>query len=233
MGMTPASPGVSKVLSRTKPRDLSLLSDPKVAASVVKASQLNIKKESLYLQSLYDNQLTPLNYASAVSVVGNMSSTFEVGLHVVSAALEKQHWCCVVDPNAKLGSLSMFETVSLNPRFVCVRNVSQNRFATVISYLVSSMRVVVAHVPTKVSSAQMARIMSRVRESNSILIFLDPAQLCEASFDKRIVAQTLSFKGIDKGAGVLIDREMKIEEYEHGIKISPNENSADLKIRYA
>lgn len=234
--MTPTSPGVSSVSQVSqpkKPRDLSLLRDPKILSSLTPASQLQIKRESLYLESLYENPLSPLNYGSAVNVTGDLTSTFEVGLHVIATALEKQHWCCVVDPNGKASSIALYETAINSPRFVCVRTFSSSRFTSVLSHLVSSMRVVVAQVPTKISAAQMARVMSRVRENNSILIFLDPAGLCETSFDRRIVANTISFEGLNSGSGVLVNRKMSIEEYEHGVRISRTPKSTIPISRYA
>lgn len=228
--MTPASPGVSKVFSAAKPRDLSLLKDPKILSAVVPASQLKIKRESLYLESLYDNSLSSLEYGSAVSVTGDLASTLEVGLHVTAAALAKQHWSCVVDPQGKASSLAMFEASVNSPRFVCVRNFSPSRFTSVLSHLVGSMRVVVAHVPTSISSAHMARLMSRVRENNSIMILLDPNGLCQASFDRRITASTISFEGLNNGSGVLVNREMKIVEYEHGVKISRDTTFTQPKV---
>lgn len=218
--MNPTSPGVSQVFSLSKPRDLSLLKDPKILSAMVPASQLKIKRESLYLESLYENKLSPLEYGSAVSVSGDLASTLEVGLHIISAGLSKQHWSCVVDPTGKASSLALFEASVNSPRFVCVRNFSQARFAPVMSHLVSSMRVVIAHVVQRVNANQMARLMSRVRENNSIMIFLDPHGLCETSLDRRIVANTIGFDGLNSGSGVLFNRNMQITEYEHGVKIS-------------
>lgn len=222
--MIPTSPGVSKVAGRanssTKPRDLSLLKDPKILSAVVPASQLHTKKESLYLESLYDNPLTPLEYGTATSVGGDISSALEIGLHIMQSALNKQHWACVVDPRGEASSLALFEASTNSPRFVCVRNFSPSRFTSVLSHLVSSMRVVVAHVPTQISAAHMARLMSRVRENNTIMVFLDPNGLAQASFDRRITAQTIAFEGLNAGAGVLTDRIMEIAEYKHGVKIS-------------
>lgn len=218
--MSPSSPRVSQVISPAKPRDLSLLKDAKILSAVMPASQLKTKRESLYLESLYDNPLSSLEYGSAVSVSGDLSSTLEVGLHIIATGLVKQHWSCVVDPQAKASSLAMFEASVNSPRFVCVRSFSSSRFTSVLSHLVSSMRVVVAHVPTSISTAHMARLMSRVRENNSIMVFLDPYGLCQGSLDRRITANTIGFEGLDNGSGVLISREMEISEYEHGVKVS-------------
>gem|GEM_PF-5034863 len=218
--MNPTSPGVSKVYSKGKPRDLSLLKDPKILSATVLASELNIKKESLYVEPLYGNTLSPLDYGSALSISGDLSSTLEVGLHLSAMALDKKHWVSVVDSGGQACSLALYEACINSPRFVCVRNFSSSRFVSVLSHLVTSMRVIVAVVPAKVSSAQMAKVMAKVRENNSILVFLDPNGLCEASFDRRIVSKTLNFEGLNSGSGVLADRVMEIEEFKHGIKIS-------------
>ena len=218
--MTPTSPGVSQVSIIKKPRDLSLLRDPKILSALTPASKLQTKRESLYVESLYDNKITPINYGSATQVSGDVSSTLEVGLHVIATALEKQHWSCVVDPSGKASSLALYEAALASPRFVCVRSFSPTRFASTLSHLVSSMRVVVAMIPTQISATQMARVMSRVRENNSILIFLDPYSLAHSSFDRRIVAKTISFEGLNVGGGVLMKRNMEIEEYEHGVKLA-------------
>lgn len=216
--MDSTSPGVSKLLNAVKTRDLSLLADPKILSATIRASQLKNKKETLYLESLYDNALTPLNFASALKVSGDLPSSLEVGMHVVASGLIKKCWVAVLDPEAKICSLALQEASTSSARFVCVRDFSNNKVVPVLSNLVSSMRIVVAHVSTKISATQMARLMSRVRENNSILVLLDPLDLCEGSFDRRIVARTRCFKGIEKGNGVLIDREIDIVEYQHGIK---------------
>lgn len=218
--MSSTSPGVSKVFSPLKPRDVSLLKDPKILSAVVSASQLNVHKESLYLESLYDNPLSPLTYGSAVSITGDLSSTLEVGLHVVATALTKQQWSCVVDPTGRASSLALYEASTNSPRFVCVRYFSSSRFVSVMSHLVGVMRVVVAHVPERISAQHMARLMARVREHNTIMVFLDPSGLCEFSFDRRITANTLSFEGLHSGSGVVTQRTMNIDEYEHGVKVS-------------
>lgn len=219
--MAPTSPGVSKVAHQAKPRDFSLLKDPKILSAVVSVSQLKTKRESLYLESLFDNALSPLEYGSAVSVTGDLASTLEVGLHIIAAGLSKQHWSCVVDPQAKVSSLALFEASVNSPRFVCVRNFSDSRFMLVMSHLVSSMRIVVAHVVQRINANNMTRLMSRVRENNSIIIFLDPYGLCQASFDRRITAHTIGFEGLNNGSGVLVNRTMEISEYKHGVRISP------------
>jgi hypothetical protein len=218
--MSPSSPGVH-VLKKGIVRDPSLLQDPKILSALTPASQLGITKESLYVESLYDNDISPLEYGSSLLVSGDVASTYEVGMHIVATALEKQHWCCVVDPNSHASSMALYEASAHSPRFVCVRAFSHTRFATVLSHLVSTMRVVVAHVPTQLGAQHMARVMSRVRENNSILVLLDPAGLVSTSCDRRITAGTLSFSGLNKGSGVLVSREMAIEEYKHGMKVPP------------
>ena len=226
--MASTSPGVSKVFSTAKPRDLSLLKDPKILSATVPVSELISKKETLYLESLYDNALSPLNYASAVSVTGNLSSCLEVGLHVVASALEKKHWVGFIDPSGRACSIALNEAAMDSSRFVCIRNFSNNRFSAVLSNLVSGIRIIVAHVPTKISAVQMAKVMSRVRENNSILIFLDPLGLCSASFDRRIVAQTLSFESLNGASGVLVNRVMNIDEFEHGVKLGGPTHLSDI-----
>ena len=196
--MASTSTGVSKVFSTAKPRDLSLLKDPKILSATVSVSELISKKETLYLESLYDNALSPLNYASAVSVTVNLSSCLEVGLHVVASALEKKHWVGFTDPSGRACSIALNEAA------------------------------MDSHVPTKISAVQMAKVMSRVRENNSILIFLDPLGLCSASFDRRIVAQTLSFEGLNGGSGVLVNRVMNIDEFEHGVKLGGPTHLSDI-----
>ena len=126
--MASTSPGVSKVFSTAKPRDLSLLKDPKILSATVSVSELISKKETLYLESLYDNALSPLNYASAVSVTGNLSSCLEVGLHVVASALEKKHWVGFIDPSGRACSIALNEAAMDSSRFVCIRNFSCSAF---------------------------------------------------------------------------------------------------------
>ncbi len=216
--MTPTSPGVHAI-KKGITRNPELLKDPKILSAVVPASKLGIKKDSLYLEELYNNPIAPIEYGTSLLVNGDISSTIEVGLHIVATALEKQHWACVVDSRSHASSSALFESATTHPRFVCVRSFSPTKFSSVVSHLVSSMRVVVAHVPTALGAQHMARIMARVRENDSIVVLLDPAELCHASCDRQIKAQTLSFQGLNKGAGAILKREMKISEYKHGMRV--------------
>ena len=122
----------------TPKRDLSKLQDVKLLSSLVSVNDLKVKKESLYIESLYDNPISSLNYGSSVQVTGDSSSTLEVGLHIVASALEKQLWSCVVDARANSSSLALFESAGTSPRFVCMRNFDPTRIVSVLSHVVFS-----------------------------------------------------------------------------------------------
>ena len=77
----------------------------------------------------------------------------------------------------------------------------------------------------------MARLMSRIRENNSIMILLDPNGYCKASCDRKIVATTNKFSGLNQGSGILTSREMNLIEYEHGMRIS--RETETKRVKYA
>lgn len=205
------------------PADFEAIKKPGLDLALTTADKINIKKETLYIESLYENKISPIELGSSVQVTGDLTSTFEVGLHVLATAAAKQEWCCVVDTTRRVSPLALYEAVGTSKRFFYAHSFSPNRFLSVISHLVSAVRVVVAQVPVAIAPAQMARVMSRVREANSILIFMDCDGLCHASCDRRIVAATTGFEGLDRGAGVLTARHMEISEYEHGMLLAVNE----------
>lgn len=210
-------------------RDLSVLKDAKILSSLVSVNELKTKREQLYIESLYDNPISSLNYGSSVQVTGDSSSTLEVGLHIVASALEKQLWSCVVDARANSSSLALFESAGTTPRFVCMRNFDPTRIVSVLSHVVSSMRIVVCLLTSEINSTNMARLMSRIRENNSIMILLDPNGYCKASCDRKIVATTSTFAGLNQGSGILTTREMNITQYEHGMRIFRETQHAQSK----
>ena len=222
-----------KILSPRTPkiatRDLTKLQDAKILSSLVSVNDLKVKRESLYIESLYDNPISSLNYGSSVQVTGDSSSTLEVGLHIVASALEKQLWSCVVDARANSSSLALFESAGTSPRFVCMRNFDPTRIVSVLSHVVSSMRIVVCLLTSEINSQNMARLMSRIRENNSIMILLDPNGYCKASCDRKIVATTNKFSGLNQGSGILTSREMNLIEYEHGMRISSETERKQVK----
>lgn len=215
----------------TPKRDLSKLQDVKLLSSLVSVNDLKVKKESLYIESLYDNPISSLNYGSSVQVTGDSSSTLEVGLHIVASALEKQLWSCVVDARANSSSLALFESAGTSPRFVCMRNFDPTRIVSVLSHVVSSLRIAVCLLTSEINSQNMARLMSRIRENNSIMILLDPNGYCKASCDRKIVATTNKFSGLNQGSGILTSREMNLIEYEHGMRIS--RETETKRVKYA
>ena len=223
---------LEKILYPVTPkRDLSKLQDVKLLSSLVSVNDLKVKKESLYIESLYDNPISSLNYGSSVQVTGDSSSTLEVGLHIVASALEKQLWSCVVDARANSSSLALFESAGTSPRFVCMRNFDPTRIVSVLSHVVSSLRIAVCLLTSEINSQNMARLMSRIRENNSIMILLDPNGYCKASCDRKIVATTNKFSGLNQGSGILTSREMNLIEYEHGMRIS--RETETKRVKYA
>lgn len=204
------------------PNDFIALKKPGLELSLMKASEMQVKKEQLFLESLYDNPLRPLDFGTSLIVNGDAASTFEIGLHIGATALQKSQWCCVVDSSSKVCPLALYEAAASSSRFVFIHSFNENRFLSVLNHLVSSIRVVVANVPCAINASAYARIMSRVRETNCILVLLDPQNLCQANGDRRIKATTKSFGGLDFGDGVLTSRDMNIAEFEHGMKLVSN-----------
>jgi hypothetical protein len=138
----------------------------------------------------------------------------DVGAGVTSAALSLcaaataiGEWAAVVDLHGTLGGEVGAELGVAPERFVVVRRVPPDRWATTVSVLLDGMSVVVADVPRHVRAGDAQRLVARARERGVVLVpLIWPPGQWPATATRRLHADGCSWPGLGIGSGLLTAR---------------------------
>jgi hypothetical protein len=138
----------------------------------------------------------------------------DVGAGVTSAALSLcaaatavGEWAAAVDLHGTLGGEAIAELGVAPERFVVVRRVPPDRWATTVSVLLDGMSVVVADVPRHVRAADARRLVARARERDVVLVpVLWPPGHWPATASRRLHADGGVWPGLGLGSGLLTSR---------------------------
>ncbi len=135
----------------------------------------------------------------------------DVGAGVTSAAVSLcaaatavGEWAGAVDLDGTWGG-EAFAELGVDPeRFVVVRRVPPDRWATTVSVLLDGMSVVVADVPRHVRAGDARRLVARARERGVVLVpVLCPPAQWPATASHRLHADAHGWPGLELGSGLL------------------------------
>ncbi len=145
---------------------------------------------------------------TVVAVGGRVGSgATSVALGLAAAATTAGEWAAMVDGAGSLGGLAAAEAGVDLARFAVLRNVSRDRWATVVAALLDGMSVVIAELPRSVRVGDARRLVARARERAAVLVALAPdpeAWPVEAAL--RLHARGGAWNGLGAGEGELVAR---------------------------
>jgi hypothetical protein len=150
--------------------------------------------------------LVPTLARGSVLAVGGPLGAGATGtaLGLAAAATSAGEWAALVDGSGTLGAVAAAEAGVDLGRFVVVRDVPRERWATVVAALLDGMTVVVAEIPRTVRPGDARRLIARARERSSVLVALAAdVRAWPVEAGVRIVAEGGPWSGIGPGDGEL------------------------------
>jgi hypothetical protein len=130
-----------------------------------------------------------------------------VALSLCAAATAMGEWAAAVDLHGTLGGEAVAELGVALERFVVVRRVPPDRWATTVSVLLDGMSVVVADVPRHARAGEARRLVARARERGVVLVpVIWPPGRWPATATRRLQADGGSWPGLGVGSGLLTSR---------------------------
>ncbi|HSO95873.1 MAG TPA: hypothetical protein VLV81_07510 [Acidimicrobiia bacterium] len=120
-----------------------------------------------------------------------------------AAATAVGEWAGAVDLHGTWGGEALAE-LGVAERFVVVRRVPPDRWATTVSVLLDGMSVVVADVPRQVRAGEARRLVARARERGVVLVpVLFPPVQWPATATHRLHVGARAWSGLELGSGLL------------------------------
>jgi hypothetical protein len=149
---------------------------------------------------------------STVAVKGSPGSgSTTVALWLAAAATSAGEWAAVVDlggtPGA-LGARAASEVGVELDRLAVVPHAPLDRWGAVVAALLDGVTVVVAAVPPRLRLGDARRLVARARERGAVLVALGEWPV-EAAV--RIRTEPGTWRGLDRGAGLLEARDLRVE----------------------
>ncbi len=128
---------------------------------------------------------------------------------VVTAAGE---WAAAVTGEVSFGMRAAAQTGVALERFAVVRDVTRERWASVVAALVDGVTLVVAELPQGVAAADARRLVARARERGTVLaVCTGPdARRWPADAALTFAADGSVWRGLEAGAGLLTGRELRV-----------------------
>jgi hypothetical protein len=128
-------------------------------------------------------------------------------LSLCAAATAIGEWAAAVDLHGTVGGEAVAELGVAPERFVVVRRVPPDRWATTVSVLLDGMSVVVTDVPRHIRAGEARRLVARARERDVVLVaVLWPPARWPATATRRLHADGGSWPGLGVGSGLLTAR---------------------------
>ena len=145
---------------------------------------------------------------TVVAVDGDPGAgTTSVALQLAAAATAAGEWAAAIELDASLGGLAAGEAGVALERFAVVRRVPRARWAAVVAALLDGVSVVLAEVPAYARVGDTRRLRARARERGAVLVAMGPWP-AEAAL--RLRAGGSVWRGLDAGAGVLVERDQRV-----------------------
>jgi hypothetical protein len=130
-----------------------------------------------------------------------------VALQLAAAATAAGEWAAAIELDASLGGLAAGEAGIALERFAVVRRVPPARWAAVAAALLDGISVVLAEVPAYARVGDTRRLLARARERGAVLVAMGPWP-AEAAL--RLRAEGSVWRDLDRGAGVLAERDQRV-----------------------
>lgn len=145
---------------------------------------------------------------TVVAVGGPLGSgATGTALGLAAAATAAGEWAALVDGSGTLGAGAAVEVGVDLDRFVVVRDVPRERWATVVAALLDGMTVVVAEIPKGIRAGDARRLLARARERSAVLVALAAdVRAWPVEAGVRIVAEGGAWSGMGAGDGGLAQR---------------------------
>jgi hypothetical protein len=150
-----------------------------------------------------------LRRGSVVTVEGEPGSGATwLTLQLVAAATAMGEWAAAVDLEGTLGGWAAAEQGVALERFAVVRRVPPARWTTVVAALLDGVSLVLAEYPaSSVRVGDARRLIARARERDAVLVIAGP---WPAEAAVRVYADGSTWRGLEQGAGRLIDRSLDV-----------------------
>lgn len=103
------------------------------------------------------------------------SGVTSVMLRLLAAATAAGEWAAAVDAGGSLGGLAAVEAGVVLERFALVRDVTRDRWSTVMGALLEGVTLVTAEVPMGLRAGDARRLVARARERGALLVVAEPA----------------------------------------------------------
>jgi hypothetical protein len=155
-----------------------------------------------------------LRRGSVVTLTGG-AGTSSVLFPLLAAATTTGEWAAVVEPGLTLGGAAAAEAGVALERCAFVRPVPADRWTVVVAALLEGATVVAAWVPRGVRLGDARRLSARARERGAVLVAMESvpgtrpvAWPAEAAL--RLHVQPGPWRGLARGHGLLVDRELQV-----------------------
>jgi hypothetical protein len=130
---------------------------------------------------------------------------------LAAAATAAGEWAAAVDPRGTLGGLAAAESGVDLARFTVVRDVTRDRWATVVAALLDGVSLVMADVPRGLRTGDAHRLVARARERSTALVMVcSSARAWPADAALRLWAVGGPWSGLELGRGVLAPRALQL-----------------------
>ena len=150
-----------------------------------------------------------------------------LALGLAAAATAAGEWAAAVDLSGTLGGLAAAEAGVELSRFAVVRDVPNDRWATVVAALLDGVSLVMADIPRGLRAADARRLVARARERATVLVMVSAsARAWPADAVLRLRAEGGTWPGLEPGRGVLAPRPLRLRIEGRGI--TPGVLTADV-----
>ena len=148
-----------------------------------------------------------LQRGATLTVAGPVGAgATSLALELAAAATAAGEWAAAVDLHGTLGGEAACAAGGALERFAVVRQVSPDRWATVVAALLEGVTLVLAEVPRGVKIGDARRLVARARERGSVLVALETGARWTGDAQLRLHAAGGSWHGLASGAGLLTGR---------------------------
>ncbi len=137
---------------------------------------------------------------------------------LAAAATAAGEWAAAVDLHGTLGGLAAAESGVELSRFAVVRDVPNDRWATVVAALLDGVSLVMADVPRGLRAGDAHRLVARARERSTVLVMMSSsARAWPADAALRLWAVGGPWSGLEAGRGVLVPRALRLRVEGRGL----------------
>jgi hypothetical protein len=183
------------------------------AVGAARAPVVLARDRALALSGPLATALPSVQRGSVVAVDGVIGSGATSAVFAIAAAATAAgEWAAMIDGAGTLGGCAAAEVGVDLARFVVVRAVPRDRWATVVAALLDGVSVVVAELPRSVRVGDARRLAARARERSSVLVACaTDAHAWPGEAAVRLHARGGAWTGLGAGDGLLERRLSTLE----------------------